>query len=215
MSYSRCSHVTTVQPFYISPQYCKEVRQALDHYHSQPQRLPESVPVPNPRPCPLVPGDALTPGNCLTLRVTGICEICSRDLTKKCSELEEKSAALEADLAKTVADLKRKDDELAVMSRTMAGDQMELQHLEDELKDEKAGRRAAEEALTRSSERSENLHDAMGGLLTTSVPAKGENGHAGGRMTKSLIDLQDEDRQEDRKEDKEERRQSIGFGLKA
>ena len=120
--------------------------------------------------------------------------------------MEGKAAALETELTKTVAQLKGKNDELAATSRTMAGDQMELQRLEDELKDERAGRRAAEEALTRLLERSENLPGIMEGILTTSVPANGENGHGGGRLTKSLIDLQDEKTHVD----EEKRRQSVG-----
>ena len=209
MSYSQCSHVAKVQPFYIPPQYCKEMRQALDYYHSQPQRLPESVPVANPRPCPIFQGDGLTPGNCLTLKVMGICETCTHDLNTKCSQLEETTVALEAELAKTIAELKVKEGELDATSRTMVGDQTKLQRLEDELKDERANRQAAEEALTRSTERSKDLPDFMEGLTTTSDPAKGGNGHAGGRMTKSLIDLQDEDAQENN----QKRRQSFGFGI--
>ena len=140
----------------------------------------------------------------------GICATCSRDLSRKCSELEGKAAALKTELTETVAKLKGKDDELAATSRTMAGDQMELQRLEDELKVERAERRAAEEALARSSERSEDPPEVMEVFLTTSDRTEGENGHAGGRMTKSLIDLQDEETQKD----KGGRRQSIGHGMK-
>ena len=139
----------------------------------------------------------------------GICATCSRDLSRKCSELEGKAAALETELTKTVAELKEKNDELAARSRSIADDQTRSRGLEDELKDERARRQIAEEALTRSAERSEDLPDVMEGLLSTSVPTKGENGNAG-RMTKSLIDLQDEDVQEEKKE----RRQSIGLGIK-
>ena len=96
---------------------------------------------------------------------------------------------MEAELTKTVAELKAKNDEL---------------------KDEKAGRRAAEEVLTRLSVRSADRPEFMEGLLTTDDQTEGENGHPGGRMTKSLIDVQDEETQKDRSE----RRQSIGHGIR-
>ena len=113
--------------------------------------------------------------------------------------MEEKAAALEADLTKTVAELKVKDEELAARSRYVADIQTRCERLEGELNDGRAKLQAAEDALTRSSERSKDLPDFTEGLITTSDPVKGENGHAGGRMTKSLIDLQDEDVQENGK----------------
>ena len=140
----------------------------------------------------------------------GICATCSRDLSRKCSELEGKAAALEAELTKIVAELKGKDEELTARLRSVADIQTRCQRMEDELKDEGTKRQAAEDALARSLERSGDLPDVMEGLLTSSVPVKDENGHAG-RMTKSLVDLQDEDVTEDKKV----RRKSIGLGIEA
>ncbi|MCJ1326789.1 hypothetical protein MMC10_003455 [Thelotrema lepadinum] len=61
---------------YIRPTYCDRVKQALDWYHTQPDRKPEPVPVPPPRPCQLFDGNKLFAGNRYMIMQKTPCALC-------------------------------------------------------------------------------------------------------------------------------------------
>ncbi|MCJ1248859.1 hypothetical protein MMC30_006080 [Trapelia coarctata] len=79
ISLSLCGHTYPIPqafPYYIPPQYCSAVTDALNFYHTQPDRMPEQFPIPFPRPCPIEAAESVT------VVVLGLCEPCAAERKK-------------------------------------------------------------------------------------------------------------------------------------
>ncbi|MCJ1476414.1 hypothetical protein MMC13_005080 [Lambiella insularis] len=73
--YLQCRHLTPIPPivpFYVPLIPCLRLTSELEWYHTQPDRLPEQVAYPAPKPCPITPA---------TIRIQmqdGVCYTCAQ-----------------------------------------------------------------------------------------------------------------------------------------
>ncbi|KAI4149549.1 MAG: hypothetical protein LQ340_004579 [Diploschistes diacapsis] len=74
-----CGHhldLPTTGKNHVPPIYCDRVKSELDWYHTQPDRKPEPIPYPPPRPCPLVWGSQPFSGNTQVVAQKHPCAVC-------------------------------------------------------------------------------------------------------------------------------------------